>query len=293
MKKEEFGKLVTALRKEHRDENEQIWTQQKLAELTKLTPIIIGKIERGEKANLDRDALVRLANTFQLTSVEREKFFLCALGLEDHDVARKNIESNEILQNLVDLVKLSNGPAYLIDAYGDIIAANANVAYILNISSEMILQASNIPAGYNFMSILFAPDSNFRELLKDDWQDRALYNIRLFRAMSLKYRHTEYFQYIFKAIKKYPLFMQAWQQLYYESTDSISYVTHYQYRHPLEGTINCLTSSSDVITPYGDLQFVNYIPADVSTAKLFLRISEKIGTQVFQLAPWPNKIIHT
>ena len=68
MDRKQFGKLVAALRKEQYDENGDRYTQASLAEAilaqdrqTPLNEIIIGKIERGERAILDEHTLLNLA----------------------------------------------------------------------------------------------------------------------------------------------------------------------------------------------------------------------------------------
>ena len=54
MNRVDFGKLVASLRREHEDEEDNRWTQEKLAEEVNtaagaklLTGVIIGSIERG------------------------------------------------------------------------------------------------------------------------------------------------------------------------------------------------------------------------------------------------------
>jgi len=60
MNRTDFGKLIAALRKEHFDPMAgKTWTQQMLAERSGLLPRAIGKIERGQKAALDADTLLR------------------------------------------------------------------------------------------------------------------------------------------------------------------------------------------------------------------------------------------
>ena len=82
MDRKEFGKLIAALRKEYFDEAGNRLTQAKLAELAQqrdplspLNEIIIGKIERGERAMLDDQTLISLADTLELTMGERQEFF--------------------------------------------------------------------------------------------------------------------------------------------------------------------------------------------------------------------------
>jgi hypothetical protein len=47
MNRIEFGRLIAALRKEHRDEDDRVWTQRRLGEETRLGKEVISKIEQG------------------------------------------------------------------------------------------------------------------------------------------------------------------------------------------------------------------------------------------------------
>jgi len=99
MNRKEFGKLIAALRKEHFDEDGNRLTQAKLAKRaqqrdpqTPLNEIIIGKIERGERAMLDEQTLLSLADTLELTMGERREFFLAATGLDNEQILRDRNE---------------------------------------------------------------------------------------------------------------------------------------------------------------------------------------------------------
>ena len=62
MEHKAFGQIVTALRKEQIDfASGHSWSQLRLADETGLTERIVGKIERGEQARLDREILEGLA----------------------------------------------------------------------------------------------------------------------------------------------------------------------------------------------------------------------------------------
>lgn len=67
MERAAFGKLVQALRREHRDEKGRVWTQEVLAERTQLPKRTIERIENGSLAHLDADILLRLADALELT----------------------------------------------------------------------------------------------------------------------------------------------------------------------------------------------------------------------------------
>ena len=72
MNRKEFGELVATLRQDLG------WTQFQLAEYSDLDEAVISQIERGVKKYFEPDLLFQLANTLQLTSLERHEFVLAA-----------------------------------------------------------------------------------------------------------------------------------------------------------------------------------------------------------------------
>src|SRR5581483_93373 len=75
---------------------------------------VISKLERGVKKHFEPDLLFRLANVLQLTTLERREFFLAASGFD----------AQKILKKMLDLMGQVRLPAFVIDVYGDVIAAN-------------------------------------------------------------------------------------------------------------------------------------------------------------------------
>lgn len=87
MHPKEFGQLVAALRKEQFDPViGKAWSQKMLAQSTQLSERVIANIEQGQKINLEVEILVRLANAFRLTTLERREFFAAATRLSDPEV---------------------------------------------------------------------------------------------------------------------------------------------------------------------------------------------------------------
>ena len=81
----EFGTLVTSLRKDLE------WTQKDLADRSAVDISIISNIERGErKALLKDNILLKLANGFNLTSMERMEFLFAASGVTEVEKVRKD-----------------------------------------------------------------------------------------------------------------------------------------------------------------------------------------------------------
>ena len=84
MNRFEFGALVASLREDMR------WTQLELAEKSGLDVSVISNIERGARRTLLKDnMLVKLADGFLLTSMERQEFLFAASGVTELEAVRK------------------------------------------------------------------------------------------------------------------------------------------------------------------------------------------------------------
>src|SRR5262245_46128826 len=126
MNHKEFGQLIAALRKEHFDEEGNRLTQAKLAEkvqqadlLSPLNEIILGKIERGERAMLEERTLLNLADSLELTIGERREFFLAAMGLDNRQIYPAQKPPPEILASVIQMLADIQLPALLVDNYLD------------------------------------------------------------------------------------------------------------------------------------------------------------------------------
>src|SRR5690606_36315263 len=91
MNRKEFGQLLATLRQD------LDWTQFQLSEYANVDNAVISQIERGVKKFFEPELLFRLANTLQLTTLERRELFLAASGLEDKQFVRQpsiNVSTN-------------------------------------------------------------------------------------------------------------------------------------------------------------------------------------------------------
>lgn len=286
----EFGKLVAALRKEMRDEEERPWTQDRLGQETGLGPVIIGNIERGHRAYLDAGALSSLGNALRLTSAERREFFLAALGLDDSQMSRPDSDPQAALDDIMRKMESIRLPAFTVDNFGDFVAVNGAQVRLFEIPPDMLADSYNQVAGFNLMRVLFAPESPVPQLLGRQWAKIATYNISFFRYTTLRYRFTPYFQSILSFLRRYPSFRVFWQQAYFEDQDFSANCEVYRYDHPHYGHIEYLASLATTLTARGQLYLVTYAPATARTADLFNTLIEDGGTTVMRLSPWPDKI---
>lgn len=289
MDKKEFGRLVAALRRYHIDESGSFWTQARLGEKTGLGEIIIGKIERGERANLDTNTLLRLASALNLTSMERKDFFTAAVGISGKQVASEAKQPGSDLADLVTEAEQIQLPVFISDVYGDIIVANSAIRCLLKVSDELIHQASILPIGFNMMHFIFAEEIEFSTMMGPNWDMTARQNVLFFRRTTLCYRSTAYFNRIFTELQKHKSFRSYWYSSYFEEADIDSNSITYNYVHPDFGYVHYLGISSDIVTKHGNLYLNVYAPGNSNTSEVFAGIIKRVGTTARQFAPWPKE----
>jgi transcriptional regulator with XRE-family HTH domain len=282
MDRQKFGRLVEALRKERGG-----WTQTQLGKKTALSRITIGKIEEGALAKLDRDILVRLADAFQLTTMERREFFLAATAVETKAMSANRTVSDDVLNDLLDLLGVVRTPAYILDNYGDIMAANRAVTALFGISVHL-LRRPNVPAQYNIMRLLFDPDLHMQATLGETWDRTTKYTMQFFRRITLRYRFEPYFQNLFSDLRMYPQFEYYWQYIAFELDDNYGGLDFHKYKHQEHGHLQYAITSTTTITEHGELYVVLHTPASAATKDVFDNLDVR-NSGLELLAPWPDK----
>jgi PAS domain-containing protein len=290
MNRVEFGRLIAALRKEHRDEDDRVWTQWRLGEETRLGKEAISKIEQGRKAVLDRDTLVSLAEALKLTSAERQQFYLAGMGIDDRHLVREERKPEEVFDELMHILEDASLPAFIIDSYGDFVAANLGMLGFIGISPEEALTCTaDLPAGFSLMRVLYG-SGDFTDFFGDHGNHVARSNMQFFRSITLRQRFTEYFKVCFRELRRYPLFKQYWQQAAFEEDGDFSIsCQRYRWQHRILGPLDYLSTMAAALTTSGELYLVMYVPLDSATANIFAKFVSKGGTKAYRLAPWPKK----
>lgn len=289
MERKVFGKLVQALRKEHRDDDGNLWTQQTLANKAKLSKRAIQRIEDGSLRKLDSQILLGLADALELTIAERKEFFFAAMGVDHRGIAStkyNHLETIEILFNAMRSVSL---PAAITDVYADLIAANTALTKLLGIHDNLVNQVPNTPAAYNALRVIFSTEADFRGIVGEQWARSAQRNIQFFRGTSLRYRLNPYFQQLLSTLRKSSSFRRYWEQAHLEENDISAEGIIYEYNHPEFGPLTYLSNTSISITKMGELYPVIYIPMNPRTSNTFTSIVQKYGNDVINLAPWPKE----
>jgi transcriptional regulator with XRE-family HTH domain len=294
MNRREFGELIAALRQDVG------WTQFQLAEYASLDHAVVSQLERGVKKHFEPALLFNLANALQLTTLERREFVLAASGLDQKELVRQPSPAmltdvfsiQRTLDKWISLTGQVRLPAFLCDAYGDVVAANNIIQSLFKLPAQFAEQADRIPGGYNTARFNFGKDLVARSHIVDHWDQYALNSMRAFRENSLRYRAQPYFKYLMKAFRdrnEYPLFDRYWKMVSSVEQDKEADIDYFSYHHDEFGEIKYIASSTVSITSFGELFLVHYLPLDESTGQLFERLARQAGPGTVRYAPWPQK----
>ncbi len=294
MDRKDFGKLVSALRQDME------WTQFNLAEYADIDLAVISQIERGAKKHFEPELLVKLANAFHLTTLERKEFFFASTGIQPNKIVRQpsaalvtdTLDADKSLTKMVDLVGQLRVPAFLLDVYSDVLAINQITAAFFHIPQFMFETADYTVGGYNAIRLVFGKELAARSKITENWDGYALRTMRFFREVSLRYRARPYFQRLMKAFRspvEYPLFDRYWKLASSVEQDREANVDLFSYTHVDYGRLNYATATTVSLTPYGELLLNQYLPLDDPTSRVFDQLSAQCGQGAIRLAPWPVK----
>ncbi len=286
----EFGQLIKTLRKGSYDQSGHQWTRETLSSAVHLTPDQLGRLERGERKHLETQTLQLLAQCFNLTELEKKEFLCAAVGLSDSEIFNRT-EPQTQLENLIAEMENLRLPAFVLDVYADIVAANTAALNLFLLTPEVLDHAGKLPAGYNLINFIYSPMFGCREFFGSLWREIATIEILLFRRSSLRYRHTEYFDHLIKTLFKNKLFDIDWYSSQrYENHYELTY-ERFNYDHPRFGPIFYIATETIVNTKKGDLYLLLYNPADSVTISVFGDLIKEKGNKLQRLASWPEKKI--
>ena len=298
MNRKEFGKLVAALRKSRPNSHGQPTTQSQLAESTGISQQVLGNIERGGKVALEPEFLLSLARVLNLSTRERREFFLAAIGIQEDNIPANQPEASLVFDELFNSLAQIALPAFLVDAYDDIVAANNSILRLFEFSQDLISMAPTMPGGYNVIRFVFSKESRFNALLGKQHEKYLMQSIRFFRAISLPNRATPYYQYLLKSFqtdRKMALFNQYFQRdLVENQTDDFYFEgERFQMNYPALGELDFYSPPlSPISTSKGNLYLITYIPASPATTQACALLATLSGLGARRLAPWPEKEIH-
>jgi hypothetical protein len=298
MDRKAFGKLVAALRRAQFNEDGERLTQAMLAAkaqaldpTTPLTELLIGKIERGERATLDRDLLLILIDSLELTLGERQIFLQLASGLENADLYPITGDAASLLQAAMQRVADIQLPGLLLDPYLDIIGINALILPFYQISLQDLQKREAEPAQFNLIAMIFSNRfAHMREQMpRQQWHAFAVGNVIYFRRTTLPYRMTSYFKQLFAHLWNSREFRWFWEQVHYE--EHLTFVGGESFEMAIESTgcLRFLTAPLVQLTPFGNLEIITHIPRNKATADFIHALRQDCPSTVYPLTPWPYK----
>jgi hypothetical protein len=283
MNRKEFGELVAALRKEHSDfvgNDLRQWSARTLAERASLPIGTVEAIEQGVLRKIDSEILIKLADALELTTMERKEFFLASIGLEADAYAPKidPFDLHCFLQTVWHIPL----PAFISDNYGDFVAANHCIIRFLDIPQDFIVRSFNArgsdPAALNFMRVICSPASGYRTTLGDGWDANIVRNMLFFRRITFRYRSTDRFRNLWKALMKDRTFKTYWKDVQYREDANDSDLELYSYRHArLKQRVKYIAAVNQLITNDGERYMTTYIPANEAIAKIFEQTAREAG----------------
>ncbi len=281
MDRAEFGKLIAALRKDRIDLiHGGTWSQQDLADETGLSAKIIGNIERGEKAHLEPDILVSLAEAFGLSTVERMRFYEFAASVGKAGTLASYVPVEDVLDEVIGLAEQIRLPLFVHDSFYNIVAYNYSWMRLSQLSHEFIKLYPNV------MGLFYAPDSPFPNLFRD--RDRSRLEVmRQLRYMSLPYRHRPRFKALFKRIARSRKFQNDWIATQVDTGDRYYTRRTHLYRHPDFGEMRFVTMTQRNYTERGSLYLSVLNPIDDKSADVFHQLARDYHS-TYRPINWPD-----
>ena len=149
-----------------------------------------------------------------------------------------------------------------------------------------INEAKATAEGVNLLGMLFAPESTLRRVLGNGWHSNAMTIMRQWRAMTLRYRHTERFRQLFTALSAFPEFPIFWSASRERPQDVNSRLRSHIYTHRIHGPVGYTVFTDISLSDQGDLYLSAYVPQDRNTIELFQRLAGE-SQQALPLANWP------
>ncbi len=131
---------------------------------------VISDIETDKKKKLDREIILRLAETLRLSSRERKEFFAAAVGIADGAAAVETVDLEQVLTRQLAIMREIRVPSLLLDVYGNLVAVNGAMAELFSVAPAMVSSARALPAGFNLMRVVFdTHELRFRETVGEEW----------------------------------------------------------------------------------------------------------------------------
>ena len=296
-----FGDILASLRKQHHDKYHKEWNTEKLSQASavdgkgSIPAQVIANIECGRRANIDSDTLLQLAAALSLTPLERKDFFFMAVGV-GNEIGAAEYYSDKDSKDVFETLSGICAPAYIMDQYCDFVAFNSAVLNLFGADPAYMDSLRLQPAGLNMLRYIFT-DKNFKDSVDPDhWKKVALNNVFFLRRITLKYRHTDYFQQLLDALLEIDDFGKMWfdsfnPRILQESRQNIALTDNNYSVYKLSGQ-SFIGTDTPVMTSQGELHLVAYIPQCIETADVFMQIVRSSERKIHFAASWPEKEVY-
>lgn len=290
MYREQFGRLVVSLRQEQIDPQMRRWTQQTLGEITKLGARVIAEIEQGRR-HPDPETVARLADAFQLSAGERHEFFVVASGLGEQAPISQADSPQDALDVVLRAMQQSTLPTFVHDDYGDLLAANATVVNLTDMSRQLFAASDRFSVGrFSTMRAIFDPALGYEQLLGSHWPGIALQQMQLFRRISLKHRAMLHMIATLEEINRLAPFRTFWIEAGLARPAPDSSIIRYEHPHRLSGQpLRYIGVAAAHRTVWGILYLATFVPQDFGTHALFTRLYEPASAERY--ADWPKPLM--
>ncbi|HEX7556264.1 MAG TPA: helix-turn-helix transcriptional regulator, partial [Leptolinea sp.] len=263
-------------------------TQYDLAELAKIPLVTLQKIEQGRQKNLSREMVLNLANALNLTTRAKVVFFQTSLGIKDSEFIKSTVSPQETLGELAYTLFQLQTPAFVADAFGDIVFSNRAIPVVYRISENQLANPQLL-SQYNINRILFSPEfDKQRAMLGENVHDFSRRMILLYKMMTLKSRNHWCFQRLLPELNRFSLFREHWQSPNFHNEDVFNMYNVFHLKHPQLGSLKYLLTVHQTLTASGDLYVYNFLPMDAHTAEVCQRVIKRVGTGVVPLSSWPK-----
>ena len=283
---ENFGKLIRQLRKDLEIRKTKyeggILTQETLTRiLGKKSRRYIIDLENGKRSFVRPEELIKLADVFELTEMERKEFFLAGNGVPNTEIFREDvgIQTQQMLINHLHHIRL---PAFLTSPFSDLIAANPMVADLYGIGSKQLEQFQTAQMPSNIIWFILSPNSRFFELGEKNrnWDDIIISNVQFFRRTSLHYRSHSYWKKLVEGVflrdkNVAKRFKKYWDLARQRENLDCNIGRHYKLFRKDMGHLEFLSFATEEITTSASLYLTVYVPTDRHTSEVFAKLAKR------------------
>ncbi len=281
MLREEFGLVCASLRQDIIDpETGRSWSQTDLANACNLSIKIVGQIERGEKVNLDSETLLRFASVFQLTTVERNRFFSLATNIDRDNLVRADQSFKIARESAISKMETFQSPVLLHDGFYRILAINSAYANVYGLTQTYLDSIDGgDPTKYHIARHIHDPSSPVREVYASKIKATEVNNVNYWRYLALGHRHSELYDQIQTwLVEAYPKFEFLWNELLHSDgeNEQTDLLRGFEHNHPHLGNLKYNVVATQLFSAEDELFLTLLVPMDRQTYTVFNSLVEDI-----------------